>query len=162
VDGFVGAVSLNSGEFRHESLKRSKDPIKWILASSAMPIIFEPIEIENQKWTDGGVRSVTPVKELLSLKEYEFEHIDIIMADPPDINYTNSKFTSILDVAKRSLECSINEIMITDIETMGFKGTVSIYFPNSPLPFEAFSFKPEEMKLGIEIGYKETLEKLNK
>jgi NTE family protein len=160
VDTYVGAVSLNTGVFRHERLKESADPVRWVLASSTMPILFNPVELENQKWVDGGVKSVTPFKEVLNLKEYEFDHIDIIMADPPTMHEDSNKFTSVLEVAKKSLECAINEIMVTDIETMNFSGTVSIYYPEVGLKYDAFDFIPKDLNAAIEQGYRETIKKL--
>lgn len=161
VDAFVGTVSLNTGNFLLKEIKNESNAIFWTLASATMPMLFNPIELENEKWVDGGVKSVTPVKELLSIFGNNIEHIDIILANPLMQKQDVKKYSSIIDVATKSLDCAIHEIMNTDIDLDCFNGTSSIYMPSESLSFDAFDFDPKNLKKAIKIGYLETLNKLN-
>ena len=44
--------------------KNKDDIIKYLLASSAIPIVFEPVVIDGIKYMDGGVVNNTPVETL--------------------------------------------------------------------------------------------------
>ena len=62
--GLASALNLHTGKMEF-GISRGADFIKWIMASSAHPLWFEPVEIEGQWYTDGGVTDVTPVKEAI-------------------------------------------------------------------------------------------------
>lgn len=163
MSSYVGAVSLNSGNFSLIDIKNNDKALEWVLASASMPMLFNPIEINSEKWVDGGVKSVTPLKEIINEIGIEnISHIDVILANPTTLDKNQKKFTSVIEVATSCLEGAVNEIMITDldIDIESFKGTYSIYKPESHLEFDAFNFDPKELKKAIIKGYEETLKKL--
>lgn len=124
IDFRCGFVSLITGEYvpcRHTQFGTDNDNFrKAILASSSMPIIWPPVDqvkIGEQLYkelVDGGVRNVTPLK-------------DVIMDDPDEIIIINSNAKdlaenpevgkSIFRIADRALQdIAINEIFRGDIE----------------------------------------------
>jgi len=108
----VGAVSLNSGEYRvfaedHPNL------VEGVIASSAFPVMFAPVLIEGQLWTDGGVREVTPIQAAIDLGA---DTIDAIVCSPAD---SKAKFPAIpiaLRVAERSIDLMSDEIIENDLK----------------------------------------------
>lgn len=74
----VGAVSLNTGEYK-EWGETDKDIALAVAASSAYPGFFNPIKIEEDYWTDGGVKQVIPLRAAIALGAKE---IDIIKLTP--------------------------------------------------------------------------------
>lgn len=65
---YVGAVNLDSGEFEFfDLISIARDPThdrrtcyaSAILASAAIPVIFEPVFINDNMYTDGGIRRHT-------------------------------------------------------------------------------------------------------
>lgn len=56
---FVAATNLNKArvEYFHEG-----EIVRSVLASSAIPVLFEPVEIEGDQYVDGGVIDNFPVK----------------------------------------------------------------------------------------------------
>lgn len=123
-----GFVSLNDGKYysyRHTDFTTDDDFRNGILASTAMPIVWEPVgrifvDDRGQPKTisqsvDGGIRNVSPLGEV----------IDEINADVPDADYTiviincnsgaveEEKYEekNIAGIALRSL----NDIAITEI-----------------------------------------------
>lgn len=158
---YVGAVSLNSGMFSLIQIKNNEKALEWVMASASMPLLFNPIEINSEKWVDGGVKSVTPLKEIIKEIGIEnIDHIDVILANPTKLDKNNKKFNSIIEVASECLESAVNEVMNTDLDIFD-KVTYTIYKPENHLEFDAFNFDPKELKKAIEKGYQETMIKIS-
>ena len=108
----VGAVSLNKGDYR--IFTQHDVPIKDIVyASAAFPIAFEPIEMNGQWWTDGGIRTVTPIKSAIFAGA---DQIDVIMASP---KYSIPRFNpnpNAIEVALRSVELMSDQIIDDDLK----------------------------------------------
>lgn len=119
-----GFVSLITGEYvpcKHTQFGKDNENFrKAIQASSSMPIIWPPVDEVNigdqlfKELVDGGVRNVTPLK-------------DVILDDPDEIIIINSNAQNLAEdpdagknifrIADRSLEdIAINEIFHGDIE----------------------------------------------
>lgn len=60
----VVATELEDG---HEELFRSGDLLPALLASSAMPGIFPPIEIDGKRYIDGGVTNAVPIAPAIEM-----------------------------------------------------------------------------------------------
>lgn len=164
ISSYVGAVSLNSGKFDLIDIKSNPLAIEWVLASASMPMLFNPISINNEMWVDGGVKSVTPLKELVKIIGLEnIGHIDVILANPTSLEENKKeRFNSIVSVATSCLGAAVNEIMNTDLDINSFNGTYSIYKPQQSLQFDAFNFDPKHLLAAIKQGYNETLETFTK
>lgn len=61
---WVSALNLNTGRMEF-GCSSASNFLEWVLASSAHPIWFEPVQIDGHWYTDGGVTDVTPVKEAI-------------------------------------------------------------------------------------------------
>lgn len=123
-----GFVSLNSGKYH--SIKTSdfitdNDFQKGVLASSAIPIIWQPIaEINTNSGTleqliDGGIKNVSPLGDVLDdinqdpENEYTLIIINCNAHEPIPGDY---KQANIAQIALRSLtDLSLNEIFNNDI-----------------------------------------------
>lgn len=124
-----GVVSLISGEY--SSLKAADfiDNInfkKAILASTVMPIIWEPVEkiklndeskikdlLNYVELVDGGLRNVSPLGDIIDLNPDE---IIIINCSSEKMNVDTDSAGNIIKIAERSLtEIAINEIFRSDI-----------------------------------------------
>ena len=57
----VGAVELESGNFRYFDTGKDRIDARHIMASGALPPGLPPIEIEGRLWWDGGLVSNTPL-----------------------------------------------------------------------------------------------------
>jgi len=77
-DIVVGAVCLNTGEMRYVTQK-NENFIDWIIASASFPIFFEPVEIDGQLWSDGGINNITPLGQAIRMGATE---IDVIVCSP--------------------------------------------------------------------------------
>lgn len=125
-----GLVSLNDGKYysvKHHEFDSDEDYQKGVLASSSMPIIWEPIDqINTARHTilnavDGGIRNISPIGDvidLIALDEEEHDYtIIIINCNSGENSYIPFDNSNIATIAIRSLnEIAISEIFNNDIE----------------------------------------------
>ncbi|MFQ5875386.1 MAG: patatin-like phospholipase family protein [Dehalococcoidia bacterium] len=109
----IGVVSLWTGEY---TVFRPADPgfNKAVLASTAMPIIWTPVDIlpPHRDMVDGGVRNISPLGDVLDANPDE---VVIINCNPREPSKRDEPLKNVLDIGKRSLEIALNEIFVTDI-----------------------------------------------
>ncbi|SMO33432.1 patatin-like phospholipase family protein [Fodinibius sediminis] len=113
-----GFVSLESGHYvkatvRQDGHKIDEDDILRIMASSAIPVQFEPVDFYNQTLVDGGIRNISPIAEILP---YNPDEIVIIPTEPLDGRQEKAEVDDILQIAKRTVEVMLDEIFIEDIK----------------------------------------------
>jgi NTE family protein len=61
----VGAVDVESGNFRYFDTARERLDARHIMASGALPPGLPPVEIDGRLWWDGGLVSNTPLSHVL-------------------------------------------------------------------------------------------------
>ncbi|HHP7242366.1 MAG TPA: patatin-like phospholipase family protein [Cyclobacteriaceae bacterium] len=114
-----------------------------VLASSAIPVVFDPIKIDNTYYADGGILNNLPVEPLIG-------HCDKIIASHCnpigyDLNLGNMR-----DILERSL------IMTVNSNSYSRKGICDLFIePNGLKKYKVFDFKSS--KEIFEIGYEHTL-----
>ena len=125
-----GYVSLNDGQYysaKHTDFTTDSDFVNGILASTAMPIIWDPVDRINtingqQKYSvDGGIRNVSPLGDVIreinkesSPDEYT---IIIINCSSGEILEDNYEKKNIAQIALRSLDdIAITEVFNNDIK----------------------------------------------
>ena len=67
----VGAVDIESGNFRFFDTTTDRIDARHIMASGALPPGFAPVEIEGRYWWDGGLVSNTPLTHLIDHQDGE-------------------------------------------------------------------------------------------
>ena len=61
----VGAVNVETGNFRYFCSAQQRLDVRHVMASGALPPGLPPVEIDGQWWWDGGLVSNTPLDHLL-------------------------------------------------------------------------------------------------
>lgn len=112
-----GFVTLESGHYvkatiRREGHRIDEDDILRILASSAIPFQFEPVDFYDQTLVDGGIRNVSPIAQVLP---YTPDEIVIIPTNPLDCRQEEKEVNDILEIGKRAIDVMLDEIFIEDI-----------------------------------------------
>jgi NTE family protein len=93
---YVSATNINNGTTDYFS---SGELVKPLIASSSIPLIFSPVEINGFQYLDGGLLNNLPVEPFL-----EAEHKRIgVFVNPVG---TKEHFTSTFRIVERSLELS--------------------------------------------------------
>lgn len=166
----VGVVSLNTGEYK--IIDGSNSHIKdFVLASSLLPVVYEPLLLNGERWVDGGIRHQIPIIEALMERPDE---IDVILNRNPvadyDVKPVNdlSKLRSAPRIALRTSEIMNDQIYEADfnavlraIRTLG-NVKINLYLPRAkPAIEESMVFDYETIEKTISQGYEETKQALN-
>jgi NTE family protein len=119
----IGATGLETGEYRIFT-ESYPNICTAILASSAFPGMLTPVELEGQLWTDGGVKSTTPLRAAIQAGA---DDIDIILCSPaadPSTGFTSK--TTALSVAARAIDLMSDQIEANDLKTCQTEGKVKL------------------------------------
>lgn len=111
----VGAVDLGTGDYVSFGPDNG-DIRKAVLASSAFPAMLEAIEKDGRTFTDGGVRNTAPAGDMIQIPEVD--HLDVILTTPEKPAPKTNKKWNALDVALRSIDILMDEIVVTDLKTV--------------------------------------------
>lgn len=125
-----GYVSLNDGRYHaihHHEFTSDEEFAKGVLASTAMPIIWSPVEAisttkgVHRQNVDGGIRDVSPLGDVIRDISTESEPTEytiiIINCGTRDIKEVADQPRNIAQIALRSLtEIAINEIFNHDLK----------------------------------------------
>ena len=136
-----------------------------ILASSAFPMAFCPINIDGTLWTDGGVREVTPLKSAISLG---ISAIDVIVTSPEKDLTDFVDNPNIIKLGPRIIDIMSEEIMLNDlaraleINKLIKSGVeipnkrhidIRVFRPDHTLVESSLEFEQEFIRPMIEKGY---------
>lgn len=112
----VGACGLDTGDYKVFDETYSDIP-GAVLASSAFPAMLTPVELEGQLWTDGGVKSTTPLKAAIQAGA---DDIDVVLCSPPgDGSTAFASKTTAPQVAIRALGLMSDQIEDADLMVCG-------------------------------------------
>jgi predicted patatin/cPLA2 family phospholipase len=129
--------------------------------------MLTPISIEGQLWSDGGLRSVTPLGEAIRAGADE---VDIIMCSDP---YAKDSFSSkgkaaIPSLALRAIDILTDEIMRADLKICGLKNDLveaggpykkvvirRVLSPSVKLVDNDLDFSQSTIKRMMKIGYED-------
>lgn len=148
----IGAVSLNTGVYKYVGAT-TPDIDKWVLASSAFPVAFPPVEIDGELWVDGGIRDCTPITDVLT---YNPQEIDVVVAGPLGANLSlTDTGRNPLNIALRCASIMSDEVFNTDLAKVN-QNLLFLHQPplDAKLPDDVLTFDPEVIKSLIDLGYK--------
>jgi len=143
----VAATNVKKGT---NTFFHSGSLIQSVLASCAVPVIFEPIKIDNEQYIDGGILNNLPVEPLIG-------HCDVVIGsncNPISENYQPGNMRSLLE---RSLLMAIN------VNTFAKKELCDVFLePEGLKEFGGFDFSKsnEIFNIGYEYG-KSAIAKIN-
>lgn len=164
VEFTAGCCSLTTGQYVSISSKSPKI-LEYILASSHLPLVFEPLTIDNEQWVDGGIRHQIPILE--ALRENPDE-IDVVLTSPvaeERVEDLEKVLKSCPRVALRASEILADQVYINDYFTVSRvikqnKIKIRVFVPKYSLEINSMNFEGNRIKEMIKAGYEETLEDL--
>ena len=164
----VGAVSLTSGKYRTFT-QDDDDFLDAVIASASFPSIFSPIEIRGELYSDGGLKSISPLSIAIDMGS---EIIDAIITSP---EFRDKKFIenpSIIDIIARSFDLFTEKIMTSDLEKATLYNqlaalhatdkktiTMNIIRPDHNLMEDLLDFDPVKIQNMITLGYDDAKKK---
>jgi predicted acylesterase/phospholipase RssA len=160
----VGAVNWRTAEHRTVE-ETSENLLEWVTASASFPAFFESVGIEGDQWTDGGVRSVTPLGAAIRAGATD---IDVIMTSNPDDRAEwKPKGRSALWWALRAIDIALDEVARGDLKEAGLKNDLArlgghykdvrirLVQPSRPLEVDSLDFDPEGIASMRAFGYED-------
>ncbi len=163
----IGSVCINNGKYI--TINQSDDNfVKYVLASCSFPGLFAPVEINNNLYLDGGIKSITPLVAAINSGATD---IDVILTSPEN-NTSNMTNCNSIDILKRSIDLMIDSIIESDIrkaelynKLLNYENilnkrqvNINIIRPDKILLDDSFTFDPDKTQDLIDIGYKKALE----
>lgn len=164
---YVVATDVVTGEpVYHLIDKIENNGLKWIQASASMPLVSNIVEIDGNKYLDGGVADSIP------LKAFEDRGYDInvtVLTKPrgyhksankamPLIRCRYKDYPEFIHTSKIRHEIYNDELKhVFEQEKEGYNFVIC---PKSPLPIGHITHDPHKMKEVYNIGRNEALEKL--
>jgi len=161
----VGAVCLDTGDYVFGTENDENFP-DWVLASSSFPIFLSPIEINGKLYSDGGIVNITPLGQAIRMGATD---IDVIICSDPYLidKWGKSKKVAIPHQLLRVVNIMSGQISRFDIEEIRLKNDLSnidpkfshikvrVIVPSRPLNVDSLTFKPEDTRRLIQIGYED-------
>lgn len=143
----IGAVSLVSGEYV-EFKGHSPELEAAILASTVMPIIWEPVHVseKHRSMVDGGVRNISPIGDVLP---DDPDEIVIINCNPQQVGSLPGEPKDVLKIGLRTLDILLDELFtsdvrefvrINDLVQQAGAQNVTLYHP-SGRPYKYYPYK---------------------
>ena len=164
---YVVATDVVTGEpVYHLIDKIENNGLKWIQASASMPLVSNIVEIDGDKYLDGGVADSIP------LKAFEDRGYDInvtVLTKPrgyhksankamPLIRCRYKDYPEFIHTSKIRHEIYNDELK--HVFEQEKEGCNFVICPKSPLPIGHITHDPHKMKEVYDIGRNEALEKL--
>ena len=107
----AGRVNLRTGEYVNEI--HMQHLVEEVVASTAEPIVWPPVDVENGLYVDGGVRNISPLHDVLGQAP---DRIIIIGTEPLTDRIYHKDLKDIVDIAQQTLNILLNEVLLNDIE----------------------------------------------
>lgn len=114
---YCGTVNIHTGRYHEHRATPGMVPFTYIepvLASTAIPIVFDPVRLNGFLHVDGGVRHVNPIGQIL--KDHSPEEVVIVTSRKlRETEPEPRKVKDLLDIATQSLNIMMEEIFEKDI-----------------------------------------------
>lgn len=114
-----GFVQLQSGVYVQATIRRSGDhtidkaDLERVLASTAIPVFFNPASVGDSLSVDGGLRNISPIRQVLP---YRTDRVVIIPTEPVGADPEEANVRDIIEIACRSIMIMLDEIFEEDID----------------------------------------------
>lgn len=118
-DYYCGTVNMHTLSYQRHHARKMMVPwnlIDTILASTAIPLIFNPVMIEGELHVDGGLRHISPLKAILQDKNPTEINIVICNKYKGYRALDRGPVEDILDLTKRTIDTMLHEIFMKDLK----------------------------------------------
>ncbi|HET6527373.1 MAG TPA: patatin-like phospholipase family protein, partial [Balneolaceae bacterium] len=112
-----GYVQLESGEYVKAVIPPKavvdQNDVSRVLASTAIPVVFNPVSIGDFQCVDGGVRDISPIRQVLPNNP---DRVVIIPTQPVGAVQEHEEVRDIISIAFRAIHIMLDEIFHEDID----------------------------------------------
>jgi predicted acylesterase/phospholipase RssA len=115
-NGAPEALAADPGadpRFVAEEVSPAHDLMSAVMASSALPIVYEPMPMGAHTFGDGGIVANQPIRPALRLGA---DMVFLVMVDAPGARHP--RLDTFVDVGRRALDILIQQNMVADLATL--------------------------------------------
>jgi NTE family protein len=115
-DFYCGTVNLSTGAYQEHKGLHGMVPwnmLEEVLASTAIPVVFDPVELNGDLHVDGGIRHVNPIGQIL--KDHSPEEVILITTRQFREFGEPRKVKDIVDISIQALNIMLEEIFMKDL-----------------------------------------------
>ncbi|MBO5706012.1 MAG: patatin family protein [Bacteroidaceae bacterium] len=167
VEYHVVCTDVLTGEpvYKHLTPPVDYDFMEWLRASSALPLVSIPVELEGRQLLDGGMSDSIPLKYFQNLG---YEHNIVILTQPKGFTKKRTKLMPLFHTLMRKYPAVIDvmnrrHIMYNaQLEYLAQEekaGRITVIAPDDTLPIGRTEQNVEKMKRVYQMG-REAAEKL--
>lgn len=113
---YCGTVNVETGAYKEHIARPMMVPWNYldaVIASTAIPVVFDPVRLDGELHVDGGVRHMNPIGKIL--QEHNPDEIIFITTRKFDEPNQVKKVDDVVDVAVQTLNILLEEIFIKDL-----------------------------------------------
>lgn len=165
---YVVATDIESGKAVYKKLDKATGlGLEWIRASASMPLASRIVEIEGEKYLDGGIADSVPLKYF---EEIGYDKNIVILTQPMEYVKKKNHLMPVFNLVYKKFPNLIKAIEHRHIvynETIRYicekekKGEILVMRPDEKLPFDHICHDPEVLQKVYELGRSTALARLD-
>lgn len=110
----LAALPGADARFAREEVTTSDDLVRAVIASSALPIVYEPISLGGKLYIDGATATAQPTRPAIRLGA---DVLFVVMMEPPGRRKRETK--TFVDIGLRALDIVMSQNLLTDLKVVG-------------------------------------------
>ena len=156
---YAVCTDVDTGEMVAKSLPTmNHETLDWLCASSSMPIVSRPVELDGRRMLDGGIVNSIPLEYFQSIG---YEKNLVILTQPKGYMKRKTKLMPLFRLFCRKYPAVISAMahrhemynrQLQYIASEEKKGNTLVVCPDCVLPIGRSEMKPEKMKHVYEMG----------
>ena len=163
---YVVCTDVKTGKAVYKKIEEAKESLQWFRASASMPLVSRVVEIDGEKYLDGGISDSIPVK---FFEKEGFSKNVVVLTRPKGYIKKKSSFMPLIRYAMRKIpkmaEAIENRHKIYNettayIEEIEKKGELLVIRPPEPLPVKRTEKNPENLEKAYQAGREEAKKRI--
>ena len=166
---YVACTDVDTGEAVYHLCGRDEDPhvtLEWIRASASMPVVAQPVKIDDRRLLDGGMSDSIPLRWFQS-QGYDRNVVILTREDGyvktperllPLIKWWMRKYPRVVE-AMEGRSAFYNE-QVQYVREQEQAGRVLVFRPDGPLNVSRTTHNPDDMRRVYALGREQGLQRL--
>lgn len=161
VEFFVVCTDMQTGKPLYKKLDTADyEAMEWIRASSSLPLVSKPVELDDKKLLDGGISDSIPLE---FFENEGFDKILVVLTQPRSYIKKKSSTAGLMHLKLRKYPELINAMDTRPdvynkcreyVFSREKEGKIFVICPENPLPAGRVEHNPEILQKTYDIGAK--------
>ena len=156
---YVGITNIETGKAEYVKIDGIYEQMDVLRASASMPFVSKPVEINGQKYLDGGISDSIPYKKFM---EMGYDKIVVVLTR--DEGYVKKKISTLPvkvfykkypKLAERIIErYNMYNNSVNDLKKLENDGKVFVIRPPEPIVIGKLEKDPDKLQVVYDMGVK--------